>query len=99
MLTDLMSLLSLAFAASKSPSLTSSILAVFRFSKFFCVALNVASIFLMHVVINIGMTMGLLPVIGIPLPFLSYGGSGMVSFTILLFIFIRLDMERQNKDA
>ena len=59
----------------------------------------VASIFLMHVVINIGMTMGLLPVIGIPLPFLSYGGSGMVSFTILLFIFIRLDMERQNKDA
>ena len=59
----------------------------------------VASIFLMHVVINIGMTMGLLPVIGIPLPFLSYGGSGMMSFTILLFIFIRLDMERQNKDA
>ena len=53
----------------------------------------------MHVVINIGMTMGLLPVIGIPLPFLSYGGSGMMSFTILLFIFIRLDMERQNKDA
>ena len=59
----------------------------------------VASIFLMHVVINIGMTMGLLPVIGIPLPFLSYGGSGMMSFTILLFIFIRLDMERQNRDA
>jgi rod shape determining protein RodA len=59
----------------------------------------VASFFLMHVVINIGMTMGLLPVIGIPLPFLSYGGSGMMSFTILLFIFIRLDMERQNKDA
>ena len=58
-----------------------------------------ASIFLMHVVINIGMTMGLLPVIGIPLPFLSYGGSGMMSFTILLFIFIRLDMERQNRDA
>ncbi|MBR2135134.1 MAG: rod shape-determining protein RodA [Bacteroidales bacterium] len=59
----------------------------------------VASIFLMHVVINMGMTMGLLPVIGIPLPFLSYGGSSMMSFTILLFIFIRLDMERQNKDA
>ncbi|MBR4806030.1 MAG: FtsW/RodA/SpoVE family cell cycle protein, partial [Bacteroidales bacterium] len=58
----------------------------------------VASIFLMHVVINIGMTMGLLPVIGIPLPFLSYGGSGMVSFTILLFIFIRLDMERQMRE-
>ena len=58
----------------------------------------VASIFLMHVVIYIGMTMGLLPVIGIPLPFLSYGGSGMVSFTILLFIFIRLDMERQMRE-
>ena len=59
----------------------------------------VASIFLIHVVINMGMTMGILPVIGIPLPFLSYGGSSMMSFTILLFIFIRLDMERQNKDA
>ena len=59
----------------------------------------VASIFLMHVFINMGMTMGILPVIGIPLPFLSYGGSSMMSFTILLFIFIRLDMERQNKDA
>jgi len=59
----------------------------------------VASIFMMHVFINMGMTMGLLPVIGIPLPFLSYGGSSMMSFTILLFIFIRLDMERQNKDA
>ncbi|MBR3302981.1 MAG: rod shape-determining protein RodA [Bacteroidales bacterium] len=58
----------------------------------------VASIFLMHVVINMGMTMGLLPVIGIPLPFLSYGGSSMMSFTILLFIFIRLDMERQSKE-
>ena len=59
----------------------------------------VASIFLMHVVINIGMTIGLMPVIGIPLPFLSYGGSSMMSFTILLFIFIRLDMERRNKNA
>lgn len=55
----------------------------------------VASIFFMHFFINIGMTMGLMPVIGIPLPFLSYGGSSMLSFTILLFIFIRLDMERQ----
>ena len=57
----------------------------------------VASIFIMHVFINIGMTMGLVPVIGIPLPFLSYGGSGMLSFTLLLFIFIRLDMNRQQK--
>ncbi len=56
----------------------------------------IASIFTMHVLINIGMTMGVVPVIGIPLPFLSYGGSSMISFTILLFIFIRLDMKRQN---
>ncbi len=57
----------------------------------------VASIFMLHVFINIGMTIGLLPVIGIPLPFLSYGGSSMLSFTILLFIFIRLDMNRQTR--
>jgi rod shape determining protein RodA len=48
----------------------------------------------MHFFINIGMTMGLVPVIGIPLPLLSYGGSSLWSFTILLFIFIKLDMER-----
>ncbi len=54
----------------------------------------IASCFFMHVFINIGMTMGLLPVIGIPLPFLSYGGSSLLTFTILLFIFIRLDNER-----
>lgn len=57
----------------------------------------VASIFTTHVLINIGMTIGLLPVIGIPLPFFSYGGSSMLSFTILLFIFIRLDMNRQER--
>ncbi len=54
----------------------------------------VACCLFMHVFINIGMTMGLVPVIGIPLPFLSYGGSSLWSFTILLFIFIRLDLER-----
>ena len=54
----------------------------------------VACCFFMHFFINIGMTMGLVPVIGIPLPLLSYGGSSLWSFTILLFIFIRLDMER-----
>lgn len=54
----------------------------------------VACCFFMHVFINIGMTMGLVPVIGIPLPFLSYGGSSLWSFTVLLFIFIKLDMER-----
>ena len=54
----------------------------------------VACCFFMHVFINMGMTMGLVPVIGIPLPFLSYGGSSLWSFTVLLFIFIKLDMER-----
>jgi rod shape determining protein RodA len=54
----------------------------------------VASLILMHVVINIGMTIGLIPVIGIPLPFISYGGSSLWSFTILLFIFIRLDVDQ-----
>ena len=54
----------------------------------------VACCFFMHVFINIGMTMGLVPVIGIPLPLLSYGGSSLWSFTVLLFIFIKLDMER-----
>lgn len=53
----------------------------------------VASCILMHVVINIGMTIGLMPVIGIPLPFISYGGSSLWAFTILLFIFVRLDYE------
>lgn len=54
----------------------------------------VACCFFMHVAINIGMTMGLVPVIGIPLPLLSYGGSSLWSFTVLLFIFVKLDMER-----
>jgi rod shape determining protein RodA len=55
---------------------------------------GIASIIFFHVMINIGMTIGLAPVIGIPLPFLSYGGSSMLSFTILLFVFIRLDAYR-----
>lgn len=56
----------------------------------------VASILFFHFLINIGMTIGLAPVIGIPLPFISYGGSSLWSFTILLFIFIKLDSERLN---
>ena len=52
---------------------------------------SVASILFFHFFINIGMVTGLLPTIGIPLPFFSYGGSGLWGFTILLFIFIRLD--------
>lgn len=55
---------------------------------------GVVSIFFFHVVINIGMTIGLVPVIGIPLPFFSYGGSSLWAFTILLFIFLRLDASR-----
>lgn len=54
----------------------------------------VLSIFLFHVFINVGMVLGLTPVIGIPLPFFSYGGSSLWGFTILLFIFLRLDAGR-----
>lgn len=57
----------------------------------------VASIFAFHVIINVGMVIGLVPVIGIPLPFFSYGGSGLWSFTILLFIFLKLDLNRIEK--
>ncbi|HOK98289.1 MAG TPA: rod shape-determining protein RodA [Bacteroidales bacterium] len=55
---------------------------------------GVASILFMHIAINVGMTLGLLPVIGIPLPFFSYGGSSLWAFTLLLFIFLRLDASR-----
>lgn len=55
----------------------------------------VACCILMHVFINISMTIGLMPVIGIPLPFLSYGGSALWAFTILLFIYVRLEMDDQ----
>ena len=54
----------------------------------------VASIFLFHVFVNVGMVLGLVPVIGIPLPFFSYGGSSLWGFTILLFVFLRLDAGR-----
>ncbi len=55
---------------------------------------SIAAIFFIHFSINIGMVLGLLPTIGIPLPFFSYGGSGLWGFTVLLFIFIRLDANR-----
>ena len=54
----------------------------------------VASVFLFHVFINVGMVLGLTPVIGIPLPFFSYGGSNLWGFTLLLFIFLRIDAGR-----
>ena len=57
---------------------------------------SVACIFFFHFAVNIGMTIGLFPVIGIPLPFFSYGGSGLWSFTILLFILLKLDIHRSQ---
>lgn len=59
------------------------------FARFY--GYSVASILFMHLFVNIGMVLGLLPVIGIPLPFFSYGGSSLLAFTIMLFIFIRQD--------
>ncbi|MCH6232707.1 rod shape-determining protein RodA [Cognataquiflexum rubidum] len=63
-----------------------------RFSRIY--GYCVISILLFHFMINIAMTIGLFPVVGIPLPFFSYGGSSLWSFTILLFIFIKLDSHR-----
>jgi rod shape determining protein RodA len=60
-----------------------------------CYAYGVASVFFFHIAINICMTIGLAPVIGIPLPFISYGGTSLITFTMLLFILIRLDADRQ----
>ena len=60
-------------------------------------AYAVASIFLFHLMINVGMVLGLLPVIGIPLPFFSYGGSSLWGFTLLLFILLRLDAARMEQ--
>lgn len=57
---------------------------------------SVACIFFFHFAVNIGMTIGLFPVIGIPLPFFSYGGSGLWGFTILLFILLKLDVHRMQ---
>lgn len=64
------------------------------FSRVYCYC--VLCIFFLHITINIGMTVGLLPVIGIPLPFFSYGGSSLWAFTILLFIMLRLDASREE---
>ncbi|MFM2225048.1 MAG: hypothetical protein RJA07_1250 [Bacteroidota bacterium] len=63
-----------------------------KFSRIY--GYSVASILFVHIMINIGMTIGLLPVIGIPLPFISYGGSSFINFTILFFILLKLDTER-----
>ena len=76
-------ILRLIFLAERQP---------FRFSRIY--GYCVLSIFLFHVFINVGIVLGLTPVIGIPLPFFSYGGSSLWGFTILLFIFLRLDAGR-----
>jgi rod shape determining protein RodA len=63
-----------------------------RFSRIY--GYCVVSLLLFHFTINIAMTIGLFPVVGIPLPFFSYGGSSLWSFTILLFVFVKLDSNR-----
>lgn len=58
-------------------------------------AYSVVSIFFFHIAVNISMTIGLFPVVGIPLPLISYGGSSLLTFTVLVFILLRLDADRQ----
>lgn len=67
------------------------------FARIYCY--SVAGIFLMHVLVNVGMAIGLVPVIGIPLPFFSYGGSSFLAFTLLLFVALRLDLGSGDLDA
>lgn len=55
---------------------------------------SVVSIIFMHLLVNIGMTIGLLPVIGIPLPLISYGGSSMLTFSVMIAIAVKLDSAR-----
>lgn len=64
-----------------------------KFSRIY--GYGIASIIFFHLVVNVGMVIGLLPTIGIPLPFFSYGGSSLWGFTVLLFIFIRLDAHKK----
>jgi rod shape determining protein RodA len=58
-------------------------------------AYSVVGIFFFHIAVNISMTIGLFPVVGIPLPLISYGGSSLLTFTVLIFILLRLDADRQ----
>lgn len=67
------------------------------FGRIYCY--SVAAIFFMHFAINISMTIGLFPVVGIPLPFFSYGGSSLLAFTLLLFVAIRLDASQYDENA
>ena len=67
------------------------------FGRVYCY--GVASIFLFHVLVNVGMTIGLMPVIGIPLPLFSYGGSSLFAFTLLFFVAVKLDSRRRESDG
>ena len=67
------------------------------FGRVYCY--GVASIFLFHVLVNVGMTIGLMPVIGIPLPLFSYGGSSLFAFTLLFFVAVNLDSRRRESDG
>lgn len=64
------------------------------FASYF--SFSIASVFTLHFIINIGMVLGIIPTIGIPLPLMSYGGSSFLAFTMMLFIMVRLDAERKN---
>lgn len=66
-----------------------------KFSRIY--VYGVTGIFFFHFMVNIGMTIGLMPVIGIPLPFFSYGGSSLISFTVLLFVLLKQDANRVNE--
>lgn len=85
LLLFLLFLLRLIYLAERQP---------FRYGRVY--GYSVMSIFLFHVFINVGMVLGLTPVIGIPLPFFSYGGSSLWGFTILLFVFLRIDAARHR---
>ena len=65
------------------------------FTRVYCYC--VAAILLFHTLVNVGMTIGLMPVMGIPLPFISYGGSSLIAFTIMLFIAINLDASTRTE--
>ena len=66
------------------------------FGRVYCY--SVAAILLLHVLVNIGMTIGIMPVMGIPLPLMSYGGSSLLAFTLLIMIAIRLDASTSDND-
>ena len=66
------------------------------FGRVYCY--SVAAMLLLHVLVNIGMTIGLMPVMGIPLPLMSYGGSSLLAFSLLIMIAIRLDASTSDND-